>query len=348
MQKGRSVIVREATFPKSASTVVRTLVGIFHHQGKTEIIELLENAHAHFDETEFDNWNGGTYTWALRLEVPVPIFACAEPRISAIEQEISAKLAYFDRQYPNDNLGEVTITPISEESLPIGQRMAPSDAEVRRLWSDGRFRLFLSHVSSHKVAVSRLKEALWPCGVDAFVAHEDIEPSLEWQHEIELGLRSMHALAAIITPEFHGSRWTDQEVGWALGRGILVVPVRAGADPYGLMGKFQGVPGMLDKPGVLADAIVKTLLGNSQTHSEMRRALINTFANATSLETVKIACPLVVSAADITDEEREVLWRACAENPYVAEATGVDDAIYAAFGTPPALQQSEVDTDIPF
>src|SRR3990172_3507425 len=157
-------MMREATFPESASTVVRTLVGIFRHQGKTEIIELLENAHAHFDQTEYDNWNGGTYTWALRLEVPVPIFACAESRLSTIEQEISAKLAYFDRQYPNDNLGEVTITPISEESLPIGQRMAPSDSEVRRLWSDSWFRLFLSHVSSYKVAVSRLKEVLWPRG----------------------------------------------------------------------------------------------------------------------------------------------------------------------------------------
>jgi hypothetical protein len=340
--------MREATFPQPVSTVVATLADIFRHQGRTEVVELLESAHAYFDETEYDNWNGGTYSWALRLEVPVHIFASVEPRLSSIEKEISAKLTHFDRQYPNDHLGEVTTTPITAGALPFGQRMAPSDIEVRRLWLDGRFRLFLSHVSRHKVAVSSLKEALWLCGVDAFVAHEDIEPSLDWQREIELGLRSMHALAAIITPDFHNSRWTDQEVGWALGRGIPVVPVRLGADPYGLAGRFQGVSGNLEQPGTLAEAIVKTLVANPQTHGEMRRALINAFTKASSCDMAKVLCGLMATVTDITDEERDALWRACTDNAQVANTVGVPDVIYAAFGTPPAPQPNEVHDDIPF
>ena len=340
--------MREATFPQPASTVVATLADIFRHQGLTEVVELLESAHAYFDETEYDNWNGGTSSWALRLQVPVHIFASVEPRLSSIEKEISAKLAHFDRQYPNDHLGEVTTTPITAGALPFGQRMAPSDIEVRRLWLDGRFRLFSSHVSRHKVAVSSLKEVLWLCGVDAFVAHEDIEPSLDWQREIELGLRSMHALAAIITPDFHDSRWTDQEVGWALGRGIPVVPVRLGADPYGLAGRFQGVSGTLEQPGTLAEAIVKTLLSNPQTHGEMRRALINAFAKASSCDMAKVLCRLMASVTDITDEERDALWRACTDNAQVAKAVGVPDMIYAAFGTPPVPQPNDVHDDIPF
>ena len=344
----KQVTMREATFPKPVNEVVATLADIFRHQRQTEVVEILESAHAFFDETEYDNWNGGTYTWALRLEVPVGVFASVESRLANIEKEIGAKLAYFDRQYPNDHLGEVTVTPIAPGSPSLGQRMAPSDVEVRRLWLDGRFRLFLSHVSKHKVAVSRLKEALWLCGVDAFVAHEDIEPSLEWQHEIELGLRSMHALAAIITPEFHDSRWTDQEVGWALGRGIPVVPVRLGADPYGLAGKFQGVTGTLERPSLLAEAIVKTLLTNPQTHGEMRRVLIRTFAGTSSCDMAQVLCRLVVGLADITDEERDGLWAACADNAHVAKAAGVADAIYAAIGSPPVSQPHEVHDDIPF
>ncbi len=340
--------MREATFPQPASVVVATLADILRHQGRKEAVELLESAHAFFDETEYDNWNGGTYTWALRLEVPVHVFASAEPRLASIEKEISAKLAHFDRQYPNDHLGEVTITPITAGALPLGQRMAPSDMEVRRLWLDGRFRLFLSHVSKHKVAVSRLKEALCLRGIDAFVAHEDIEPSLDWQREIELGLRSMHALAAIITPDFHDSRWTDQEVGWALGRGILVVPVRLGADPYGLAGRFQGVSGTLEQSGRLAEAIVKALLINAQTHGEMRRALVDAFVKAYSCDMARVLCGLVGSITDITDEERDSLWRACTQNAHVANAVGVPDAIYAALGAPPAPQPSEAHDDIPF
>lgn len=309
---------------------------------------MLESAHAYFDETNYDNWNGGTYTWALRLEVPVHIFASVEPRLSSIEKEISAKLTHFDRQYPNDHLDEVTILPITEGALPLGQRMAPSEIEVRRLWSDGRFRLFLSHVSKHKVAVSSLKEALYLCGVDAFVAHEDIEPSLEWQHEIELGLRSMHALAAIITSEFRNSLWTDQEVGWALGRGILVVPVRLDADPHGLAGRFQAVKGSLEQPEALAEAVVRALLTNRQTHGEMRRALIDTFAKASSCNMAKVLSRLLVSITDITDEERDVLWRACSDNAQVVDAVGVVDEINAVFGTPPATKPSEFQDDIPF
>ncbi|KKK94756.1 hypothetical protein LCGC14_2679680, partial [marine sediment metagenome] len=254
----------------------------------------------------------------------------------------------FDRQYPNDHLDEVTTSPIAAGALPLGQRMAPSEIEVRRLWSDGRFRLFLSHVSKHKVAVSSLKEALCLRGVDAFVAHEDIEPSLDWQREIELGLRSMHALAAIITPDFRESRWTDQEVGWALGRGILVVPVRLGADPHGLAGRFQAVSGSLQQPEALAEDVVKALLANQQTHGEMQRALIDTFAKASSCDMAKVLCRLLESITDIADEERDVLWRACSENAQVVDAIGVADAIYAVFGTPPATKPSEVHDGIPF
>ena len=338
----------EPSFPQPVNTVVATLVDIFRHQGRTEVVDLLISAHAYFDLTDSDNWNGGTYTWALRLEVPLIVFASIEPRLSRIEKEIIAKLAHFTRQYANEHFGEVTILPITAGAVPLGQRMATSDAEVRHLWADDRFRLFLSHVSKHKVAVSRLKDALWRCGVDAFVAHEDIEPTLEWQHEIELGLRSMHSLAALITNDFRDSRWTDQEVGWALGRGVPGVPVRLGADPYGLAGKFQGVSGTLEQPETLAEAVVTTLLTNPHTHGAMRRALIKSFGEASSCDMAETLCRLLVSIKDITDEERTALWHACANSVYVADAVGVADAIYTTFGTPPTPTSSNVHDEIPF
>jgi hypothetical protein len=337
-------------FPKPVSEVIATLADIFRHQGRAEILELLENAHAHFDEINYDNWNGGTYIWALRLEVPVPIFAALEPRLAAIEKEIAGKLSYFERLYPNDQVGEVTITPITPGASVLGQRMAPSELEVRRLWPDGRFHLFLSHVSNHKVAVSKLKDELALYGVTAFVAHEDIEPSLEWRGEIELGLRSMHALVALITPDFHASQWTDQEIGWALGRGVLVVPVRLGVDPYGFAGKYQGVPGTLDQPEALATAIVQALLANTQTHGEMRRSLVHAFSEAESFNMAIALRWLVVEITDFTDEEKATLRKACTENGQVAGAYNVAKAIYAAFGKPPEPEPKpkQVQDDVPF
>jgi hypothetical protein len=329
--------------------VVATLADIFRHQGRSEIVEIVESAHAYFEETNYDNWNGGTYTWSLRLEIPVHIFASVEPRLEAVEREIGGKLSYLNRQYSNDVFGDVTITPVSRNAMPIGMRMPPSDIDIRRLWPEGRFRLFLSHVSADRIAVSHLKEALGLRGVAAFVAHEDIEPSLEWQREIELALRSMHGLAALITPMFHGSLWTDHEVGWALGRGVLVVPVRLGADPYGLMGKIQGVRGTLKRPNALAELLARTLLKNPQTHGEMQRAVVRSFASATSNQMALALSRLLVEAVpEVAEEDAGRLRQACSENPHVAGADGVAKAIYAKFGRSRAVADVPPDDDIPF
>ena len=53
----------------------------------------------------------------------------------------------------------------------------------------------------------------------------------------------MDALVALLTPKFHHSDWTDQEVGVAIGRGVPLISIILGSDPYGLMGKGQGVGG---------------------------------------------------------------------------------------------------------
>ena len=281
--------------------------------------------------------------------MPIPIFATFEARLSAIEKEIGAKLTHIERNDPNNPIGEVRITPISSGSPLLGKRVTPSDVEVRHLWPHGRFRLFLSHLSTDKIAVSKLKSELGVYGVSAFVAHEDIQPSLTWQDEIILCLRSMHALAALITPEFHASPWTDQEIGWAFGRGVLVLPVRLGKDPYGFVGKYQGVAGTLDQPKILAQGIVNALIANSQTHGEMRRAVVKAFSASRSFVQSQALRAIIVTIADFTDEEKSELQRACVENYRVSNAHYVADAIFAIVGRPvEPTPAPSTDDDIPF
>jgi TIR domain-containing protein len=337
-----------AGYPKPVVEVVATLADIFRHQRRGEIVELLESAHAWFDNTEYDNWNGGTYTWALRLEVSVPVFASVEPRLSKIEKEIGEKLSYFGRSYPNDHLSEVTVSPISPGTSAVGQRIALSEAEVRRLWPEGRFRLFLSHLAKHKVAVSKIKEELEPFGISAFVAHEAIKPSLEWQREIELALRSMHALVALITPEFDGSKWTDQEIGWAFGRGVLVVPVRLGADPYGFAGKVQGINGNLEKPKTLAKNVFETLLANPQTHGEVRRGFVTALCDSDSFNQSILLRDYIAEIPDFTDEEKDGMREACESNSQLSNAWKVPETIYAAFGKPKKSKSPRKSDDVAF
>lgn len=331
----RNMPMPEIAYPKTVTDVIATLSDICRYQKRSELVELLENAHAHFDVIGYDNWNGGTTTWELRLEIPTHLFASNESRLSEIEKELADKLKYLDRLHPNDPLGEVTITPLTSAETALGQRMAPSEVDVHRLWgSSNHCRLFLSHVSAHKVSVSELKDVLADIGITAFVAHEDIEPNKEWQNEISLALRSMHALVALVTPDFHGSNWTDQEIGWALGRGVPVLPVRLGADPYGFIGKLQAISGTLTAPHGLADSLARALLRNSQVRTTIRGALVDAFELSTSFAVARRLKTLVLEIPDFREDEKQRLQKACSQNRQVSDAHGVPEAIFKAFGTP--------------
>ena len=78
-------------------------------------------------------------------------------------------------------------------------------------------------------------------GMSAFVAHEDIEPTLEWQVQIERALHSMELFISIHTPKFNESIWTQQEVGFAVGRGVKIIALRMGEDPAGFISKHQAL-----------------------------------------------------------------------------------------------------------
>lgn len=328
----------ENSYPKPIADVVAILTDICRHQNRIALVELLESSHAHFDAMEYDNWNGGTTTWALRLEVPTILFASVQMSLPEIEKEIIQKLSFLDRLYPNDRLGEVTITPLTSNEIVLAHRMTPPDIDVRHLWRDGYVRLFLSHASQHKVQVAALKIALFDNGISAFVAHEDIEPNREWQNEISLALRTMHAIAALFTVDFHESKWTDQEVGWALGRGVPVLSIRLGADPYGFVGKFQATRGTLEDPVSLANSITHVLLGNREVHGNMRRALVEAFVNSDNSNIAERLTNMVVAIKDFTDDEKDRLRNACSENEHIAGTPGISQAIYDAFGAPKVIE----------
>jgi hypothetical protein len=139
--------------------------------------------------------------------------------------------------------------------------------ENSSLWKSGHYKLFLSHLASFKVTISQLKNELEKYGISSFVAHEDIEPAKEWQVEIEKGLFSMDALCAILMPGFNDSKWTDQEIGFALGRELLIIPVRKDLDPYGFIGKYQGIQAKGKNIGQVAEAIFNIISTHDKTKS---------------------------------------------------------------------------------
>ncbi len=127
-------------------------------------------------------------------------------------------------------------------------------------WKPSYLRAFISHLASSRRKVAQLKSALEGWGVSSFVAHQDIEPSKEWQTEIETGLISMDLLIAFVEPGFRDSLWTDQEIGFALGRNVDVLPLLVGEIPHGFVAKTQGIQAKGKVPSVVANELVQVLL----------------------------------------------------------------------------------------
>lgn len=140
-------------------------------------------------------------------------------------------------------------------------------------WSGSdHFRLFISHIARDRDKATRLKESLAPYFISGFIAHEDIHPTLEWQHEIELALQSMDAMVAIHTMGFSKSYWTQQEIGFALGRGIKIISLKMGEDPTGFISKHQALARRNRKAEDIAAEVHELLRNDERTKVRLEQA----------------------------------------------------------------------------
>jgi TIR domain len=154
-------------------------------------------------------------------------------------------------------------------------------------WQEGMFRLFVSHLAIHRSFVGELQEGLVPFGISCFVAHTDIEPTQIWQTQIETALATCDALVALLHEGFHASKWTDQEIGFAMGRGVPAFAVRFGETPYGFIGRFQAFNGNSKAAPVLARELFDASRKNKETQSRMGEVLVGLFATSRSFADAK-------------------------------------------------------------
>jgi hypothetical protein len=319
-----------AEFSERVPRIVATAAQIAQLQGASFEATILREARASVVETGYDNWNGGTTFFTLMLEVPIPTYVAIDQQREDLEHAIQRRVAQLVRTEIGNSITEVIISPaLADEARPEEPaRSADLAAEdVPSFWESGFFRLFITHLSSHKVEAHRLKELLAAYQVAAFVAHDDIEPTREWQSEIERALRTLDALAALVVPEFVMSRWCDQEVGIAIGRGKLVVPLRLGADPHGFLGKYQGLQIAGVDPGTVVERIVDVLIQNPLSAPRMADALVERLATSNTWADAKKNMSLVEKLPRLNAPQVARLVTSIEENNQVSEAFGVPQRI---------------------
>jgi hypothetical protein len=129
-------------------------------------------------------------------------------------------------------------------------------AQLPEVWKKtDNIRVFISHLAKEKNKAARIRDEMAKLGLSAFVAHEDISPTLEWQVQIERALHNMELFVSVHTSGFRDSYWAQQEVGFAVAKGTKIIAIRMDEDPVGFISKNQA----LSRGAKRAEQVVKEI-----------------------------------------------------------------------------------------
>lgn len=301
--------------PRNIEKYLVTLSKLYAHDGKQQMQALIVNSQIRVHEKwSSDNWNGGTYGHALFLIVPEVIYLDLAKQKDKIQKQIQDDINKI-HNVQDEFIAEVFMEMESlensnwkqESGLLLTRKISIKPDTEKRIWGEVGFRAFLSHKVDVKIDTALLKKELNLFGISCFVAHEDIPPTHEWQNEIENALSSMDVLIALMTENFHESDWTDQEVGYALGQGIQVVPVKLGRDPYGFIGKFQAVSCVWQNASLeIAKVLIK--------HEGMKSAYIKALSVCSSWDSANRLAELLPSIVSLSEVQIQLIIEAYKNN----------------------------------
>ena len=244
------------------------------------------------------------------------------------------------------DVSEEIIIQIADE-LEIDHGYSVISHKEATFWKVGYFKLFLSHLAEFKVQTSKLQKVLKQYGISSFVAHEDIEPSREWQNEIEAGLQTMDAFVAILMPGFKESNWCDQEVGFAVGKGVLIIPVRKKLDPYGFIGKYQGIQSNNKTIGDIADEIFQVIVSSPKTRNKMLTSLSNAISQSTDEKEASEKLCILENITELPIDILERLKEMVIDNKVLMDSKKFIEQINKLFPKYSISRISTADDDVP-
>ena len=267
---------------KNLNSYYDTVAELLKEEKQTEAYRIFTGGDVSSFVIDQDDWNNEIDIYAVKIAIDVKTFV--QFRNSAIIETICSQIetAFRDSMKGvGDSVRYVTVVPSSSTTIDERKLSEPSS-----YWKVGYYKVFISHVSKYKSSASNLKMMLEPYGISAFVAHEDIKPSKEWEVEIEKALFSMNALCAILTPDFNKSLWCDQEVGYAFGRNVLCIPIDKGQLPYGIFGKIQALKSDGKNAQQIAERVFNAIIDNDKSRIEYTHTLMNLILNNKSEELI--------------------------------------------------------------
>ena len=118
---------------------------------------------------------------------------------------------------------------------------------------------FISHSHKDRELAGEAKQVLSDAGIEAFVAHDDIEVSDEWKRRILDELGRCDLFVPLLSKKFLESRWTLQELGFVASRpNVKIVPLSIDRTvPFGFISHLQSGP--IRSDGITCKLLVEPL-----------------------------------------------------------------------------------------
>jgi len=185
-----------------------------------------------------------------------------------------------------------------------------------------QLKVFLSYHSSNNVLAGNIKSQLEKFGLDVFLAHEDIEPTEEWQDRILVELEETEVFLPILTRNFQTSKWTAQETGIALAKDAFIISVKVSIDPYGFLSRYQAFKLRRDNIPISCSKIAKLVHGNRKLQKKFIDGLTRSFAASESFEEAKIRSSLLNEFDGYNNRQVNEVLRASIDNFQIYQSFG--------------------------
>ena len=101
-------------------------------------------------------------------------------------------------------------------------------------------RVFLSYSIKDKEKAGEIRKRLEKFGIHVFVSHDDIRAGEKWNKVIIEQIRERECFVPLISENYHGANYTEQEFGMAMAMDKKIIPITCdGTNPVGFGAAYQ-------------------------------------------------------------------------------------------------------------
>lgn len=135
-------------------------------------------------------------------------------------------------------------------------------------------RVYISHSERDEGIALELSQALWRVGLESYVNMHNICPGISHADRASFGIHNSECLVALLTDEGYRSMTVNQEIGFARGIDLLIIP---------MLEKNTEMPFLIEH--------LRPISFTPSDYADAIGLLIKTIRDLSRLEWLKVSCP---------------------------------------------------------